>query len=391
MNSSHEDILWWKLDKNVFKLDDDIYVCSMYLPPQSSSYQKRITSDYFLRLEDEILKYNSLGKVILCGDMNARTRTEPDYINNTKNPLDLTSAHLTDIDSTLHQSNRCSRDQIITNPNGKRLNNLCKEFDLRILNGRCLDDSLGQFTCFNWNGCSVVDYCVVSKELLNDVHSFQVMQLTELSNHCPIWFALKLRSNPAIPLHNDTNSLDNLPTSYKWNVLLKDKFLKSLSTPDSLKNITSFNEQSFNEVKPQISDINCATSMLTNIIIEAAEKSLHSKSTRKKRFVKKRKWFTQDCNSLRKQLRVLGKSLSKFPLDPFLRGEYFNLKKKCRKETKLAKKRYEEKIMNHLEDVRSSNPKEYWNLIKMINNNAESNKASEIDSTSWFIYFKKIK
>ena len=98
-----------------FLNDDDIYVCSMYLPPQSSSYQKRITSDYFLRLEDEILKYNSLGKVILCGDMNARTRTEPDYINSTKNPLDLTSAHLTDIDSTLHQSNRCSRDQIITN------------------------------------------------------------------------------------------------------------------------------------------------------------------------------------------------------------------------------------------------------------------------------------
>ena len=130
--------------------------------------------------------------------------------------------------------------------------------------------------------------------------------------------------------------------------------------------------------------------MLTNITIEAAEKLLPSKSTRKKIFVKKRKWFTQDCNSLRKQLRVLGKSLSKFPLDPFLRGEYFDLKKKYRKETKLAKKRYEEKIMNHLEDVRSSNPKEYWNLIKMINNNTESNKASDIDSTSWFNYFKKL-
>ena len=156
LNSSHEEFLWWKLDKNFFKLDDDIYVCSMYLPPQSSSYQKQITSDYFLRLEDEILKYNSLRKVILCGDMNARTRTEPDYINNTKNPLDLTSAHLTDIDSTLHQTNRCSRDQIITNPNGKRHNILCKEFDLRILNGRCLGDSFGQFTCFNWNGCITV-------------------------------------------------------------------------------------------------------------------------------------------------------------------------------------------------------------------------------------------
>ena len=45
--------------------------------------------------------------------------------------------------------------------------------------------------------------------------------------------------------------------------------------------------------------------------------------------------------------------------------------------------------MNHLEDVRSSNPKENCDLIKTINN-VESNKASEIDSTSWFNYFKKL-
>ena len=113
------------------------------------------------------------------------------------------------------------------------------------------------------------------------------------------------------------------------------------------------------------------------------------KSTRKKRFVKKGNGSHRTV-TLRKQLRVLGKSQLKFPLDPFLRGEYFNLKKKYRKEAKLAKKRYEENIMNHPENVRSSNPKEYWNLIKMINNNAESNKTWEIDSTSWFNYFKKL-
>ena len=52
-------------------------------------------------LEDEILKYNSLGKIVFCGDLNARTGAEPDYIVNTKNPLYLASAHLTNIDSTL--------------------------------------------------------------------------------------------------------------------------------------------------------------------------------------------------------------------------------------------------------------------------------------------------
>ena len=54
-----------------------------------------------MRPEDEILKYNSFGRIVFCEDLNARTGAEPDYIVNTKNPLDLASAHLTNTDSTL--------------------------------------------------------------------------------------------------------------------------------------------------------------------------------------------------------------------------------------------------------------------------------------------------
>ena len=393
LNSSHEEFLWWKVDKNFFKLEDDIYVCSMYLPPQSSCYQKHKTTDYFSRLEDEILKYNSLGKIILCGDLNARTSIEPDYIVNNKNPLDLASAHFSpDTDTSIHKFTRCSRDQAIPNcnSNGKQLINLCKEFDLRILNGRCLGDSMGQYTCFNWNGCSVVDYCVASDELLNDVLSFQVMPLTELSKHCLIWFALKTRSNILTPLQNNVHLLNDMPISYKWNALLKEKFLKSLSNPNSLKNIATFNEQSFNQGKPNMSDINFVTTQLTSILTEAAKNSLPVKSAKKNKFIRKRKWFTENCNCLRKKLRTLGKSLSKFPLDPFLRGQFFSLKRQYKKEVKLAKKCYEEKLMNKIEEVRSSSPKEYWNLIKMINNNGKENKTSDIDSLTWFNYFKKL-
>ena len=99
---------------------DIFYVCSMYLPFESLYYQKQVTTDCFSRLEDEILKYNSLVKIILCGDLNAITGTEPDFIMNAKNILDLTSAHFPNTDSSVHQSPRCSKDQTVPNSNGKR-------------------------------------------------------------------------------------------------------------------------------------------------------------------------------------------------------------------------------------------------------------------------------
>ena len=69
--------------------------------------------------------------------------------------------------------------------------------------------------------------------------------------------------------------------------------------------------------------------------------------------------------------------------------EFFNLKKRYRKEIKLVKKRYNEKVMNHLDETHSSNPKECGDLIEMItNSNKASKKTSEIDSMSQFSYFK---
>ena len=122
------------------------------------------SSDYLLQLEDEIMKYNTAqGKVIICGDLNSRTGTELDFINVSSNQFDLTSL-LSPSSNSGHYFARNSRDQGNLNTNGNKWIRLCKEFDPRVLNGRCLGDSVGEYTCFNWDGYSVVDNCITSNE-----------------------------------------------------------------------------------------------------------------------------------------------------------------------------------------------------------------------------------
>ena len=63
------------------------------------------------------------------------------------------------------------------NDYGKRLIELCKNARLHILNGRVLGDLNGKLTCFQWNGCSVVDYCIVHEDLLGVTEYFRVHEL----------------------------------------------------------------------------------------------------------------------------------------------------------------------------------------------------------------------
>ena len=36
--SSHDNFLWSKLDKNYFNIDQDIFLCAIYVPPRDSPY-----------------------------------------------------------------------------------------------------------------------------------------------------------------------------------------------------------------------------------------------------------------------------------------------------------------------------------------------------------------
>ncbi len=129
----------------------NLYLCTLYIPPHDSPYYKEQS---FLKLQTDILHFQSRGHILIRGDLNARTGREIDYVNIVNNN------HITN-DTMFHSSliitPRNSYDCSV-NTNGKQVLNLCKGLGLYIINGSTRGDSLGRFTYYSRLGASVVDY-----------------------------------------------------------------------------------------------------------------------------------------------------------------------------------------------------------------------------------------
>ena len=69
-SSKSNRLVWWKLDKHFFNLDEDIFVCSVYIPPANSKYFGQRKIDPYDELESDLIHYRKLGKIMLMGDFN---------------------------------------------------------------------------------------------------------------------------------------------------------------------------------------------------------------------------------------------------------------------------------------------------------------------------------
>ena len=67
-----------------------------------------------------------------------------------------------------------SSEDLISNANGKEVIDLCKTYNLCIINGRKTGDHLGNFTSFQPGGNSVIDYTIVSQSLFPNILTFRV-------------------------------------------------------------------------------------------------------------------------------------------------------------------------------------------------------------------------
>ena len=143
-------------------------------------------------LEAEVVEYVSKGRVLICGDLNARTGEGKDFIDNDAPvPIDF-HAYLPD-----KELPRVSKDKY-TNYQGRQLLDMCLSSGLRIVNGRLKGDVQGNYTCYTPRGCSVVDYLIVSNTILEKVVKFCIEDLPIASDHCPLNFTIKLMKMPPV-------------------------------------------------------------------------------------------------------------------------------------------------------------------------------------------------
>ena len=68
------------MDANYFSFEKDLYLCLVYISPETSTHQSSRNNIWNL-LEEEISNFSIRGHILLTGDFNARTGLLPDYVN----------------------------------------------------------------------------------------------------------------------------------------------------------------------------------------------------------------------------------------------------------------------------------------------------------------------
>ena len=347
--------LWLKLDKSFFGIDEDIYLCGIYVPPINSPHY----DNEYQNLESEINSLTNKGRILLMGDFNSRTATGADFILH-----DECNDRILDILPDNYKSDfylaRKSQDKIL-NSQGKELLNLCASAQLRLLNGRYVGDILGNMTCFNKMGCSIVDYAVTSVSLLSSVKYFIVKNPTHYSDHNQL--VTHLKCSIATPsLHKDYAKQE---FSFKWTKLSKKLLENELLEKHTCENVVNFETKRFQN---SAVGVNMANEMISSIYIELSKKCMRKSYHRKKKKKNKSPWTDSEFLSLRTTVSSLGKKVRLFPFDQTVKLKFLFFSKKLKTASKFKRKQYKKNILDKISNLSPTESKEFWNILKSIDN-----------------------
>lgn len=151
--------------------------------------------DYFSQIEESLL-FLKVSNICILGDLNARTAQVQDVFDERVffNTFDFT----VEGDSNIFLTDRVSQDTQKPDKWSRRLIELCKNFNLAIVNGRTgADAKIGKPTCQK----SVLDYFILSKNLFRPKMEFDILDFDKkLSDiHCPVVLQLEIQPDDAQP------------------------------------------------------------------------------------------------------------------------------------------------------------------------------------------------
>lgn len=268
LKNTNPDYQWIKLEKDFFGFQKDFFICVVYYPPSPSSYTKKLENDILDGIEKDLSSYSKLGDVLICGDLNARVGTLPDYIAQDDHKF-LPLFNTYPIDKNVMY--RMSKDSKV-DKRGKELLDFCKGYQLRILNGRTLGDMQGNFTCYTPNGTSVVDYAVVSESALKSILCFSVSDFIPTLSDCHCRLDWELSANYIVNNKNtNSGNVHPMPLRYMWSDDSGSLFQEAMVS-DLIQ--SQINDLLNNTTLDSTSDINIASVKLANIFTQAADMSL---------------------------------------------------------------------------------------------------------------------
>ena len=365
--------IWLKLNQNIAKCDNDMYICAAYTPPLESPYYDE---NFFENLHKEIRHYQAQGNVLLVGDLNARTGCEPDIVDPAGNShiFGQSSLHLTP--TTRHRHNQ----DHIKNKMGKELVHLCGSLGLYMLNGRMKGDSLGRFTYCSALGTSVVDYAITDMDP-SLISAFTVRPQTPLSDHCQINVYIKPTVHKKIT-EPEPCKLHQINNQYKWTPDGEVRFKNVITSPEITCLINTFLSVQF-----QPNQSNMAVTKINYIYHKSASKAglIKNNSVSKQR-LKKEEWYDKDCKNVRKKLRQQSNLKHHQPQNTDLRQNYVETLREYKQIIRHKKKQYHDRKLREIEESIDQNQFwERWNNL----NNKKDNLALQ-NGNIWKDHFEKL-
>ena len=273
------------------------------MPPQGSTISCNRTSEWS-SFEHEIVKFSLDGDLILCGDLNARTGTMCDYIeSDSEMPQNSPLTYIVDQDYP-----RVSQD-LSVNTQGRCLLDICIGSRLR---------SSGKYTCYTPNGCSVVDYVIVSADIQHIISRFSIHPLTMYSDHSPLTFSLKIQ--PAVNQHC---SLQGKTVSLPRRVN-KQAIAQKLNNRDVMNALMEIDMQiPFETTDTSVKNI---TTLLTGLFPQT-----NGSRFQKKKCFPHNTWFDAECKMQKRKVNDAKKKYTCNPHIPSYRDNYHLEKKKFKK------------------------------------------------------------
>ncbi|MEW8484145.1 MAG: hypothetical protein AB2705_03135 [Candidatus Thiodiazotropha sp.] len=187
---------------------------------------------------------------------------------------------------------RNSKDKVQNNF-GLYLIDLCKSFGGHIVNGRLAGDKHGEITCIANEGCSIVDYLIVSSKVFSFISSFEVGDRTE-SVHFPLQFKVSFRINNDTTKTEEINKVNKISegySKYKWCDEKKDTFLNIFSNT-----FMNLNQQIMYKIDTNIDD---AVQAIVNLYQNASESMKIGRNRSHK--TKQPFWWDDQCRILKKR------------------------------------------------------------------------------------------
>ena len=373
------------LKKSFFHFDEDLYFVCPYIKPASSSRNEIETGpDIFDILCSKLAELRQNGEIMLMGDFKSRLGKTVDYNfrdvdDNFLFDNDPEFDHLISVDDVERfgiSVERACMDNV-TNAYGRKLAELCVMSNMLVLNGRAHKDAgVGKYTCCTFNGQSVVDYVLCSKDVLRLLIDFAVSDFKAFSDHAIMSFKLKCNV-----IHDEHIMQRNVQLKPHWKDEMKDVYVNNLMRPDNVNKLSDLLCQ-LSEMCND-STINDCVSKLSDVMTSAGEcKHSNVGQTECKGRVNQGKWYDSMCIEKRVLFNEAERTFARTgdPVDRHSMCVARNVYRKC---CRLKRKEYKLSQAKALLSLNRHDPKQFWKKIK-------PKKKKVIGKCNFHEYFKNL-